>query len=182
MRKILFFIFGIFLFAFLCSCSELTEVYLIDHNGKTFEVNTIDGTINDGKYTYQYEFTGNKKNYKLSIIYPDGVRYECSKSGGPIVYWSTENVNVKYSSGENLRDVIVSIAPKAVEVGGIITGILLTAFGILFLVFPEKIIYLHSGWLFKNAEPTELALFLNKIAGIIIIGIGVISVILAFVL
>ena len=157
---------------FLYSCTVKPGVYSVEVNGMIYELDTEKRTINDGLYTYQYEFTGNTRSYNITITFPDGVKYGCKKNGGPLVFWSSDYVDSKYSSTDTLCDVILSKAPKGVNIKKIMAGILIMSIGIFNFAFPKAACYLECGWKFKNSEPTDFYLAMTKIVGIIIFIVG----------
>jgi uncharacterized membrane protein YidH (DUF202 family) len=50
--------------------------------------------------------------------------------------------------------------------------ILFIIIGILNVVFPKLTWYMRVGWQFKNAEPSEYALIIARIGGVIAIVVG----------
>ncbi|MBO5253428.1 MAG: hypothetical protein J6C51_05740 [Clostridia bacterium] len=51
--------------------------------------------------------------------------------------------------------------------------VLLIALGLFAVLSPQTVWYLEYGWRFKDAEPSNLALTLNRIGGIVSIALGV---------
>ena len=52
-------------------------------------------------------------------------------------------------------------------------GLLLIPVGLFLLISPRTVWYLSHGWRFKNAEPSDLALGLNRLGGGAALVIGV---------
>jgi hypothetical protein len=52
--------------------------------------------------------------------------------------------------------------------------------GALNVMYPRVSWYMKSGWQFKNAEPSDLALIMIRISGIIAIGIGIFLLVSGF--
>ena len=73
----------IMLFGILISISSCknTSVYDVKIDGVSYEVNPIDKTIDDGNYTYQYSFSGNKAYDTIRITYLDNFEYTYTHSG-----------------------------------------------------------------------------------------------------
>lgn len=56
----------------------------------------------------------------------------------------------------------------------IIVGIIMLLVGLFVILSPEIAWYLRCGWRFRNAEPSELALVLERIDGIILVIAGIV--------
>lgn len=55
----------------------------------------------------------------------------------------------------------------------IIAGIILVLIGLLAVLSPKTAWYLRCGWRFRNAEPSEAALILERIGGVIFVMAGI---------
>ncbi|MBE6962450.1 MAG: hypothetical protein E7445_08365 [Ruminococcaceae bacterium] len=53
--------------------------------------------------------------------------------------------------------------------------LVLLAVGIFNTVSPHTAWYLENGWRFKNAEPSDLALGMTRLAGIVFIAVAIIT-------
>jgi hypothetical protein len=51
-------------------------------------------------------------------------------------------------------------------------GVIFIVIGILNIAFPTAGWYMRYGWQFKNAEPSDAALIMSRIGGVIAIVIG----------
>jgi len=51
---------------------------------------------------------------------------------------------------------------------------LLIGIGLLNVIFPKTAWFWNIGWQFKNAEPSEAAVLMGRIGGMLAIGVGVI--------
>jgi uncharacterized protein YjeT (DUF2065 family) len=58
--------------------------------------------------------------------------------------------------------------------------IIFILFGVLNVIYPRASWYMKTGWQFKNAEPSELALTMIRIGGIISIAIGIFILVSGF--
>ena len=170
-----------FLLFLLCSCSETQTQYTVEQNGKTFTVDKESRIISDGNYVYHYNFNGNSSEYRVNITYPDGSNYwwnmgEHSGSGG----WSNDYDPKKYADGDVLTRVILADAPRAPRHtgGNGLAIILLLAIGILNIAAPYASWYLEYGFRYKDAEPSDAAIFLNRLGGVVAV---IIAIILLFV-
>lgn len=165
-----------FLALSLCACSPSQESYTTYtvQNGETvYTVDTENCTISDGTNVYRYEGTIRSVN----ITYPDGSTYwwhtENTFSYGG---WSDDYDPDRYVAGDVLRDVLRGSAPaeRSSKNGPLI--FLLLAVGILNTVSPSMAWYLQYGWRFKDAEPSDMALGLNRVGGIAALVIAVIMI------
>lgn len=181
-KRIIAIIFSLVLIFFLlCSCSETQTQYTVEQNGKAFTVDKESRTISDGIHTYHYRFDGNNSDYRVDITYPDGSSYwwnmkEYGGSGG----WSDNYNPKKYADGDVLTNVLLENAPRAPKHtgGNALAIILLLAIGILNIAAPYTSWYLEYGWRYKEAEPSDAALFFNRLGGVIAI---IIAIVLLFV-
>jgi uncharacterized protein YcfL len=194
MKKRLFIVFLMLLMAAsLIGCSEQKTiqettqktVYETNMNGIALQVDTAKKTISDGKYTYQYELSGDKTSYNMTITYPNGGAFwwNGSESGGS-GDWSDayeEGIFVQklYVRGNTLVDAVAAAEglnetdAKQSNVGKVLIGLILIAFGIFELVAPETSWYLFRGWAYKNLEPSDAALTVARIGGGIAVFIGI---------
>ncbi len=157
-----------------CACSEAVTVYTVEEDGITFEVNTESGTLSDGTNTYRYEFSGDSESYGIEIRYPNGSTYYWSQSGtSGHGGWSDDYDAALYVDGDTLCDVILAKAPTPSGSSDFFAVIFLIALGLFAVLSPHTVWYLEYGWRFKDAEPSGLALTLNRIGGIAAIALGV---------
>jgi len=156
----------------LCACAG-ASVYTVERNGREYTVDRDAGTISDGNYTYRYAFSGDSKAYSLEIEYPDGSSWwwRQDKSGMGFGGWSRDYDESLYTKGVVLRDVLWAKAPRAHEYAGV--GVLLLAAGLFDAAAPRAAWYLGYGWRFKDAEPSDAALFLGCAGGILTVLIGI---------
>lgn len=117
---------------------------------------------------YQYEFSGNKSSYDVNITYPDGSTYWFHMSGGAgHGGWSDDYDEDRYVDGDTLSDVLLEKAPKEVNSGNWLAALIIAIVGIFNIVSPYSAWYLEYGWRYKNAEPSDIALGLNRVVGVI---------------
>ncbi len=177
MKKVKVFVINILITMLLCSCSQVETQYVVEKNGIEFKINSEAKTIYDGTNVYKFNFAGNKSEYEIDITYPDGSTYwsnmnNGSGSGG----WSNDYNPEKYIDGDILTNIILNDAPKALKhsEGEVIAVIILVLLGIFNIAAPQLTWYLHYGWRYQDAEPSDFALTFNRIGGIIIIIIALI--------
>ena len=168
---------------FFAGCQKIPETYTYRHNGKTLTVNTVEKTIDDGRYLYHYTLS---EDNGITITYPDGSVYPDNTSSLPVIIIGNDNViedtNSPYLSGW----VLVNSLEKAVgknptfHVGFFLLGILMLGAGAFLILDPETAIYLRHMWWFKDAEPTDFAIGMTRFGGVISAICGVVMTILAF--
>ena len=183
MRKTVLFLLTLTLLLSLCACSSSEPVtsHTVQINGKDYEVNFENSTVTDGRHTYEYEFSGDSESYSIDIIYPNGSTYYWNQSGySGHGGWSDDYNESLYVDGDTLCDVIVAAedvyAPKAANPGKVFAIILLIGLGLMNIADPNIAWYLEYGWRYKNAEPSQLALAVNRISGVIAVIVGVILI------
>jgi hypothetical protein len=180
MKKIYIFLLTMVILISLCGCSSSANTtYTVTKDGTDFIVDPENSTISDGVNTYQYTFSGNTTTYKVEITYPDSSSYWFSMqnnngNGG----WSENYDENRFIAGDTLRDVLIEKAPKESFPGKVVFIILLLGIGVFNMVSPHTAWYLEYGWRYKNAEPSDLALGLNRVGGVFAI---IVAIILIFV-
>ncbi len=154
-----------------CSAREDTSTYTVTRNGKVYTVDTVNCTVTEGTNVFRYEYSGSGRSYNVNITYPDGSTFwwksqkssdfVSSSHGG----WSDDYDPEKYIDGSDLIDLIeMDIEPES-EPKNVFLIFILLAVGIFNIAAPETAWMLEHGWRYKNAEPSDMALDLNRIGG-----------------
>lgn len=186
MKKLLIPILGILLMFSLCSCSfsdsGTSSTYTVNKYGTDYVVDPDNGTIYDGSHTYKYVLYESSRGYTINITYPDGSTYwwNAEKSSNVTTGyggWSDDYDFSRYADGQTLCDILEEKMPCEKGSENILLTFLLFAVGIFNTLWPHAAWYLEYGWRFKNAEPSDLVLGLNRFGGIIAI---VVAIIVAF--
>ena len=153
-----------------CAPEETVHTVTLNRNGidYAFTVDTENRTISDGQYTYTYTVNGDH----TTITYPNGARYYWTQngmfgSGG----WDDHYDPQTYTDGDMLIDVMDETTPEPKK-GNFLVGLLLAALGAFHTFAPYAAWYLSRGWLYKNAEPSDAALVLARISGVIMMVLG----------
>lgn len=156
--------------------SDDPNVYDVEYGGKTYTVDQINRTIAVDGYTCQFQVTGNGNSTDFKVTYPNGSTYwmRWSNSSGYGGYGGDYDES-RYVSGDTLWSVLEQERPGAQRNSGYwFIGLLLVGLGLFETVSPQTSWYLSHGWRYKNAEPSELALGLGRVGGIVMIIAGVI--------
>ncbi len=157
----------------LCACADQSESWTVSRNGIEFLVDSQ--TISDGSHIYQYEFSGHAESYQITIAYPNGSAYWFSKSGqNGHGGWSEDYRETAYVDGNTLCQVILARAPEPEAAGPILGAAALIVLGLFHGLCPERAWYWGYGWRYKNAEPSDDALMLSRLGGIVAVVLGVI--------
>lgn len=165
---------------FACASSQ-PSVYRAQRDGKEYVVDTVSKKISDGTHTYRYSLDGDSGGYSIEITYPDGSAYwwdRTKNSTGGFGHggWSNDYDENRYVSGDTLCDILEVAVPEKKEPKNVLLILLLLAIGIFNTVSPHTAWYLENGWRFKNAEPSDLALGMTRLAGIILIAAAIITI------
>ena len=165
----------------LCGCQEKVNpnIYDVTYNGKNYTVDQEQGTITSDGVIYQFEVSSRGRNFvELEITYPDGSRYSwiTEDHGGRGVWSSDYDPKGKgYVSGDVLWDVLgMGSTNQEDSSPSILLALLLLAVGIFQAITPQTAWMLGYGWRLKNAEPSDLALSVNRVFGVVLIFFGVI--------
>lgn len=161
-----------------CSREQIPEhnIKTFSKNGAVYTIDTEKCIIQDNQNTYSYVFGASG----TTIIYADGQSFSWKESNGMEI--SSTSLNFDYSTHvdplillEVIKDAYHTNNKINIEDAGI--GIILLMIGITDAAWPEKIWLLNWGWRYKNAEPSELAIGIYRVGGIIAVVIGLILII-----
>lgn len=159
----------------LCACtgkrlSVSTERTVI-LDGAVFTVDTENQTITDGTDVYGFSVDRNS----VTITYPNGAAYTWYSAG----YGSSSGDydSSRYVAGMTLANVLSQESPGQTGSGSglVVFGLVIAAFGLWNTISPYASWYLRYGWRFRNAEPSDMALGLTRLGGILAMIAGVIA-------
>lgn len=173
MKKLAIFLLAVFAASFLAACVPESEpTYVVEHNGMSFTVDTVNQTITADGYTYGYRISGGN----TTITYPNGATYFWTWSGNVGAGGGSSDYDPStYVDGDILLAVLEQDAPsKGSGNGNPLLELLLIALGIWHAASPYSAWYLSRGWRYKNAEPSDLVLGMTRFGGIVVIVIGII--------
>lgn len=173
-------VFLLVLLVLLCSCGTAADVYEVDYGGRVYSVNWEEMTITVEGVVCQFEFTGSAEDHRFEVTYSDGSFWYANGSGNVTSFgWSDDYSAPHYISGDTLHDVVLDTSPArepVVSGTGLVAGIVLIAIGVFEAVYPRLGWRLGYGWRFKNAEPSDAALTMGRVWGVIIIVLGVVCI------
>lgn len=169
-----------------------SEVVEIDGQSLTItldENNLSAGTITseNGTYTFEYGVPGN--SIVFTVNYPDGYVFSQTEINGgfatPAEYNSIERKNKGYIDLFSLNYSIEGVMDNARGTSNngspsILLALALIGVGAWNFFEARSVWYLFRGWWYKNAEPSDLALMLYRIAGVFLIFAGIIYAIAPF--
>lgn len=129
---------------------------------------------------YRYEFSGDKEDYRCEIRFPDGSDWNWSQRDGSGTgsgsWYDSHMISSPYPDPDDLCEIIIESRVKPVSFGGtkILAILFLAGAGLFQLLAPQTAWYLSYGWRYKNAEPSEAALVMGRISGVIVLIVAVI--------
>lgn len=184
MKKLLLLLVSMLLLLSLCACSGKVQPYTVEVGWRDFTIDPDAGTITHKEDVFHYDISGDANKYTLTITYPDGSTYYESyrenNSGTTSVTagWSDDYSEYRYVSGSTLCDVLKDELPQPTRFALNFWAILVIGLGALDVAKPRIAWWLAIGWRFKDAEPSNLALRLNRVGGAICIIGGILALFL----
>ena len=159
----------------LAGCGEQAPMEAVDRYGNEYTIDWEASTISDGTNIYEFTYEGDSEDYSVTIEYPNGGSYHWGESGG----FGSGGGNSKYDPQRYTdADILIRLlqenAPKGIRIGKILAALVLIGGGIFCIACPETVWYLESGWRYRDAEPSDLALGVARISGVAAIVIGII--------
>ena len=156
-----------------CSSGEGGNPNVFEENGYTVDLENQ--TITHGEDVYTFTVSGGGSSSSIRITYPNGATYfwEWSGNGGH-GGWSDDYDPVRYADGDFLRDLLDFQAPAQEEEISPLLIVLLLAVGGFNLAAPRASWYLTYGWRYKDAEPSGVALVLNRVVGALAVLLAVV--------
>lgn len=181
MKKILAAVLCLVLMLSLCGCGEEktsdTNIKTVNRNDIEYTIDTKERTIRDDQQVYSYTIDASG----TTIIYPDGKSFTWKESNG--ISTGIASLDFDYSVHTDpmiLLDVIDSAYHtkngSSHDNAGL--GAVLIIVGIVDAIWSEKIWFLNWGWRYKNAEPSDFALGLYRVGGIIAVIVGLVLIII----
>ena len=177
MKRTLLWVLTVLLGLSLCGCAKTgeTAVCTVERGDTVYTVDKENGTIADGENIYHYELDSlGSGGWKIMVTYPDGSTYwweETENSGTGRC--SADFDSEKYPDAMTLAKVLKAAQPERMRSGNPVLGLLFLAVGLFNTIAPGKSWYLCRGWYYKNAEPSDTALFVYRAGGVLAVIVGV---------
>jgi hypothetical protein len=137
------------------------------------------GTVAANGETYSFRYTANGQQLTLAIEYPDGYVYKRTELGGAAAESPSYRAEERERAGYLRAALLVSGIEQATRTGRDPDGIdaspalLLLALGVWNLLAPKSVWWVCRGWWYKNAEPSDAALLVCRIGGVVLLFSGV---------
>lgn len=172
----------------LSGCAKAEQPRYIEDAELGLTVDTQQQTITDGTYTYHYTVS----DTQITVTYPNGATYyrnfhEYSEGASYVTEnWSEDYDDVTYRDAWDLLSVIPeeelgTQSGTQMDVTAILAGVGMIAVGILCVGSPYTVWYGEHGWKYKDAEPSELALSMATIGGVILLIAGIAAFIMGLI-
>ena len=161
----------------LCSCAgkESSPVRTVESYGRVYTVDTENQTITYEGVVYSFDIeSSGGQGYSVRFTAPDGATSFWNEVGmGGAGGWSDDwDMDVWPSDLAKALNGGSQSARRGT--GNPLLGLLLIAIGAFHALAPGTAWYLSHGWRFKDAEPSEAALFFSRAGGMVAIFIGII--------
>ena len=161
--------------------SKQDQPYTVDLGGSILEVDPVQKRICHGSdvYTYTVSERANSRDYR--IFYPDGSTFwwqqqSSGSSGGWAGGNSLTDGEGSYLNPQVLINAIAHPQPaSSFRVDRIWISVILWPFGIVILVKPRFFWFWKYGWMFQDAEPSDMGLFMTRIGGGALILLGLLG-------
>ena len=164
-----------------CSANQNPESYTTTVDGITYEVDTENCRIFDGENSYDYVIEGNADDYILKITYPDNSEYsvEVHNAGDTTSSSATNNyVGDDNADGETLCRVLSKVTSSLNPSKNVLLIVLLFIVGLISIIKPNVLWYCSYGWMIKDAEPSDIAMTIYRVMGVVLIVVGVALIII----
>ena len=155
----------------LCACAKVKDNYTVRVWGEKLEVNSVRHTISDGTHTYRYKEIYGTDDPEFVIYYPNGTTYDSLDNR----YNGT--FDGSYVAGDTLYSAIKKGISTTINPSKLLVCLVCIVCGLIGIISPYTAWKMSIGWRFRDAEPSELALSMERLGGVIAIALGVIVLI-----
>lgn len=154
-----------------------TETILLEDMGRAVSIDYGSKTITDGSDVYRYQISG---DYCI-ITYPNDAEYWIHD----VYNLGTEGYDPeRYIPGNVLAGLLEQQritgknADSAIRLMETLVCLAVIGIGVWGVHTPEKALWLRTGWLYKDAEPTDFGLTMGRIGGFVTIILGLTALLL----
>ena len=171
----------------LTGCAGATGPVTYEYQGRDLTVDLDHGRIIDGQDLYRFERRDTGDGEEFTVKYPNGASvYRLYRDNGHISGGVVGNSTASTDGYIDIDDLCAIIGDTGSDFGAggiafenillILMGVAAVVFGIFCMGNAEGVWQMSEGWKFRNAEPSDLALSMTTIGGVIslIVGIGMI--------
>lgn len=150
----------------LSACGGQTTEVMTTHGNLI--INTGNQTITHGSDVYRYSVSG----AATTIHYPNGAVYHFSDTEQG---WSYDYDPHTYIPGDVLYNALPAAAsqPESSRLGQVVLGILCILLGGITVAFPKGMWFLAFGWRYRDSEPSQAALVMDRLGGGLLILTGI---------
>lgn len=154
----------------LCGCSgkplSVGSDRVVLREGTKFVIDVENGTVTEGEEVYRFSVEGNR----VTIAYPNGGTYtwetdgSIGQGGG-----SGDYDDSRYVSGAVLADILVGeqLQNAGTNIGMVICGLVCLVIGLWGALLPNSVLYLRHGWRYRHLEPSDIALTVTRLGGVL---------------
>lgn len=157
---------------------EYSPVYEVEYDGETYTVDSEKQTITHGGTTVQMEWSRTGGGSEVTFVYPDGSTYRWRQNDGFGAGGGSEDYAPE--QGMDARTLLAVMDQHRTDSrsprwgSNPLLGLVLIVLGAVNLVFPKELWFLRYGWRYKNAEPSEMAVWLPRVGGGIAVLVGLV--------
>jgi uncharacterized protein YjeT (DUF2065 family) len=171
MKKTIALVLALLCLLSLCACAKVKDNYTVRVWGEKLEVNRGKHTISDGTHTYSYKEIYGTDDPEFVIYYPNGSTYDSlgNRYNGTF--------DGSYVAGDTLYSAIKKGISTPINPSKLLVCLVCIVCGLIGIISPYTAWKMSIGWRFRDAEPSELALNMERLGGVIAIAIGVIVLI-----
>lgn len=160
----------------LCSCSKQESggsTRTVERYGRTYTIDSENQTIIYEGVVYSFDIQPYGGGYSATFTAPDGSTGFWERSGNTGHGGWSDDWDTDVSPGD-LADALWGGSQSRQRSGNPLLGVLFIALGAFNALTPGTAWYLSHGWRYKDAEPSEAALFFNRAGGVFLILFGIV--------
>ena len=163
--------------------SNSPQPYTTVKNEQVFTVDPEEKTISCGGETYRYTLHGDAHSWQTELTYPNGETYwwrrEETGNGFSSGYggWSDGFDPSGYADPHLLVEILEEQMQSQPSPVNWPVVLFLIAIGVPHIIWPERCWYLRHGWMYRQAEPSDAAVAVGRVSGVVAIGIALVMLV-----